>query len=145
MFENYRDYLGLYFSSDYWADCGIDFSLQFLREFSQSDWLKLQKECCSEFTSVEWKMRCAETLSDVGTAESLNILMLLLRSENEELVLGALDSINSSLRFSRLDDDLVDELICFIDALPVPGVIQDIVVKSLKVRLLSSKKVNSEA
>lgn len=139
MFENYRDYLSLEFSPDYWADFGIDFSMQFLSEFSHSDWLKLKKECCSELTPAGWKIRCAETLSDASTEESLDILMLLLKSENEELVLGALDSINSSLRSSHLDDSKVKELLCFIDGLPASGVIQDAVVNSLKVKLVGER------
>ena len=129
----------LEFSSDYWSDCGIDFSMEFLHEFSHSDWAKLQKECCSVLTSVEWKIRCAEALGDIEPEESLNILMLLLRSESEELVFSALDSINSSWHIARLDDNLIDELLCFIDTLPVSGVIPDIVVKSLVSKLVSSR------
>lgn len=85
----------------------------------------------------------AETLSDIGTEKSLAIVILLLKSGNDELVLASLDSINPSLRVARLDEDVIDELIGIIERLHASGVFKIFVLILLRLNWGILKRLNS--
>lgn len=62
-FDDFDKYLTSDFSDDYWSDEGIGFAVEKLSAFTREDWSRLKNE--SNNRSVEWVIRCAETLGDV--------------------------------------------------------------------------------
>lgn len=95
-FVNYSSLLNYDCSEDYWEDEGIDEATEILKQFSSFDWDALKEK--SECESPRWKVRCAQTLSEVISDNSLSILSQFLSSVDNNVVEASIDSINSLLQ-----------------------------------------------
>lgn len=80
-------------SVDYWSDVGIDVCAAILCDFNQEDWIKLGEEI--PIKSAEWISRCADALGSVPEKRSLDLLMEIATSDDSNVLVTALDCINS--------------------------------------------------
>jgi hypothetical protein len=93
MFSELDNYLTIPVGSDYWSDEGIDIASAMLIKFSDQDWTELSTHCALK--PVEWQVRCAEILDSVPNPISVEILVKFLRSDCDEVVVAAADSLRS--------------------------------------------------
>ena len=134
MINKYDKYLDSKFSEDYWSDEGISYAVALLNVFTKIDWDLLSKEITGK--STPWLVRCAQTLGDMASADALLVLMRLLKIENPEVRLTALDSINAiaSTGFNIKSNSLkLREAIN--DLKPTAGKITELVIASLEKKL----------
>jgi hypothetical protein len=95
MIQTYINYLDGDFSADYWADEGISHAVALLGQFTASDWAELESGLHN--ASPAWMVRCAETLGEAKANESFAVLLGLLRVEDDEVKVAALDTISDLL------------------------------------------------
>ncbi len=57
MHEELDEYLSGFFTEDYWYDEGFEIAREILKEFNESDWVKLLNNVLSK--SIEWQIRFA--------------------------------------------------------------------------------------
>jgi len=93
MFEKFKNYLLLEFSEDYWSDEGISMAASMISQFTELDWFALFETI--EHQSESWMIRCSEALGDRGDKHSLAALLKLIIFGSQNVIIAALDSINS--------------------------------------------------
>ncbi|OPA86450.1 hypothetical protein BFW87_24655 [Pseudomonas fluorescens] len=93
MFNEYELFLDSIGSENYWSDVGMDIARAKVLEFDNSDWIKL--ESVLNVKPDDWQIRCAESLSDSNDERAINILLKLAKSEDESIIIHAIESIES--------------------------------------------------
>lgn len=101
-FMEYSSVLNTKCSVDYWSEQAIDIAIRYLESFESSDWSDLFQGVNSE--SVEWQVRCAETMSEVTSEKAIKVLLHLLGSSSEDVVEATIDSLNSLTQAGELID-----------------------------------------
>lgn len=107
MFMEFDDYLKLDFLVDYWYDEGMGIASRMLCKFGEQDWTELKEKCLSRLDP--WKIRCAEVLELVSHPVSMDILIELLASQDDDVVVAAADSLRSKADV-RLTLDSIERL-----------------------------------
>jgi hypothetical protein len=80
-------------SVDYWYDCGCVIACEILSEFTPSDWVELSNQVLSK--SIEWQRKLAYCLDNECDINELNILLLLINTNDEELFEICVDTLRS--------------------------------------------------
>lgn len=93
MFGGYDWLLDSIGSEDYWADVGVDVAASKISQFDSLSWTKLESALVVK--SGVWRGRCAESLGDSNDKRALRILLVLLKAEEESVVIHAIESIES--------------------------------------------------
>ncbi len=112
MYKKYTEVLKIENSVDYWSDQAIDEAVQYLEGFDNSDWHELLQ--VMDGSSVEWKTRCAETMSETAFEKAMPILISLLSSSDESVLEAVIDSLNSfkrsgeTINLSKIDKALLE-------------------------------------
>lgn len=97
MYEKLANYIMEFeaedFGGDYWYDEGILIAEDMLQKFENSDWESLLQELPQK--SVGWKCRLAYCLHDPESMKQLEVLLMLLETDDETLFEISLDSLRS--------------------------------------------------
>lgn len=104
--------LGSQFGVDYWSDEGIGIAVAIAFEFREGDWAQLA--ALIHQRSPLWRSRCAESLGDQVSEPAAELLLKLMRDDDREVAIAALDSLNSQaqLGLSLADSkDLIAEVL----------------------------------
>lgn len=72
-------------------DDGIDYTLGILNEFDNTDWVELKNIILERHD--KWKIKLASMINSEFGVNGLNTLLKLLETENNELIIAALDSL----------------------------------------------------
>lgn len=79
---------------NYWSDVGMSDAIAMLDEFTGEEWEALEK--LLPLRPSRWQVSCAETLGEASDAErGFALLLELMRVNDKEVMLAALDSINA--------------------------------------------------
>lgn len=93
MYCEFEELLDCKFLPDYWSDEGISQASILLQKFGEDDWVNLQKHCVTK--SEDWKIKCAEVLSESDPYKASIILKYLLDEESIAVKIATADAINS--------------------------------------------------
>ena len=102
MFELFDKHLSTDINPNLWSDFAVDLASPILLDFTDSDWDKL--EVAIKQKPQEWCIRCADAISNIhiATAPSaaletrlLQILLMLLNTDDKEVAMSAFDAIYS--------------------------------------------------
>ena len=109
MFELYDKHLSADINPNLWSDFAVDYASPILLNFTDSDWNKL--EIAIKQKPQDWCIRCADAISNIHIAtvpsaaletRLLQILLMLLNTDDKEVTMSAFDAINS-LAFCGMD------------------------------------------
>lgn len=78
---------------DYWADEGISIAAGMISGFVAEDWRALAALIPQR--DAAWLCRCAESLGDEVSEEAADLLQILLREDDPEVTVAALDALHS--------------------------------------------------
>lgn len=134
MFVDFDNYLSSSFSDDYWYDVGIGIAEAKLYEFSHEDWLSINEKWRAR--DSYWVIRCADVLGDFEDIKSMKLLMNFLDTDDVEVQIAALDSINSLLSMGVINENFDLILISKIDKIQSSSILVNIVLDSLKNKLM---------
>ncbi|WP_342547538.1 hypothetical protein NST69_26555 [Paenibacillus sp. FSL P2-0089] len=93
MFIEFDDYLSGYFTDDYWYDEGFLIAQEMLLKFSPRDWGELSNGVLNK--PVEWQRKLAYCLHNESSMDELNMLLILLNTDDEELFEICIDALRS--------------------------------------------------
>ncbi|MCM2378183.1 HEAT repeat domain-containing protein [Pseudomonas marginalis] len=93
MFKDYELLLDSIGSEDYWSDVGVDIATSKISQFDSSSWNELASALLEK--SEVWRGRCAGSLGDSDDERALRVLLSLLKTEDESVVIHAIESIES--------------------------------------------------
>ncbi|KEQ23187.1 hypothetical protein [Paenibacillus tyrfis] len=79
--------------NDFWYDVGAIRATEILSKFTQQDWEVLLNEISNK--TVEWKRNLAYCLDDANNIYELRALLLLIDTDDEELIEVCADSLRS--------------------------------------------------
>jgi hypothetical protein len=133
VFQDFDKYLASSFSVDYWSDEGIGIAENILSELSIEDWNQLKLAIRDRDPS--WLIRCADVLGDRGDALAVDLLIKLSANEDVEVKIAALDSINSLLGLTVVDESVIDELRAIIETMNSSSIIVNKMLDSLRSKI----------
>jgi hypothetical protein len=141
MLKKFDKYLSTKFSVDYWSDEGIGIAEEILTLFTDEDWHQLMIVC--DDRDINWLVKCGETLGDHQDSRAIKVLGKLLSNSDNNVKITALDSINSSLAFSKLEGSVSNELKSAIEQSKSSSIIVNTMLDSLKRKLNSTGNESS--
>lgn len=93
MYTEFNEYLVGYLPMDYWYDEGFSIARGMLAKFNQQDWAMLLSELSDK--SLEYKCKLAYCIESNATEHSINTLLILCNTNNQELLDICVDSLRS--------------------------------------------------
>ena len=93
MFQELESLLDCDFLPDYWSDEGMTRAIEIVEEFSDLDWVTLNRVI--EQKSETWQIKCAQTLGEGEPSIALQTLLLMLSTESIRIKVAVADAINA--------------------------------------------------
>jgi hypothetical protein len=131
--NEFDNYLRSAFSVDYWSDEGIGIAAEKAIQFTSNDWEQLK--LITGNRDAVWLVRCAEVLGDIESVASIEILLELMKHNNIEVQISALDSMSALLDNMDIRDSSIIELRKTLDQFSAPSDVVQKMLDSLKTKV----------